>query len=259
MVKSSTINALFDTEVTEVGYGVDTMTKCIQAWKLDENLFLHDTPGLGDGAARDLLYKQMIKSELGKKNPDGSAMIDVVLVIIDGSHRDMGTSIDLINETIIPNMEDKSRILVAVNQCDMADGGRGWNKKGNYPNKQLVQRLNEKTESVRRRIKESTGVDTQPIYYSALHKYNISKLLSFIIKCTLVKKRFFYIDNLNNDEQIWKYNDRNREEYGRYYGKSVYDGYEDLSNEVSDLNRSVKKMKKYISRIRLIYKSSLQT
>lgn len=242
--KSSTINALFDTEVAEVGYGVDSETKCIQAWQLDENLFLHDTPGLGDGAACDLLYKQMIKGELSKKNPDGSAMIDVALIIIDGSHRDMGTSIDLINETIIPNMEDRSRVLVAINQCDMADGGRGWNKKGNYPDRKLVQRLNEKVESVRRRIKESTGVDIQPIYYSALHKYNISKLLSYIIKCTPVKKRFFYIDNLNNDEQVWKYDDRNRKENSPYYGKSVHGGYEDLANEVSDLNRSVKKMKK---------------
>ncbi len=248
--KSSTINALFDTEVAEVGYGVDAMTDRIQEWKLDENLYLHDTPGLGDGAAKDLLYKQMIKKELEKKNSDGSAVIDVALIIIDGSHRDMGTSIDLINETIIPNMEDKSRVLVAINQCDMADGGRGWNEKGNFPDKKLTQRLNDKTESVRRRIKESTGVDIQPIYYSALHKYNISKLLSFIIKCTPVKKRFFYIDNLNNDEQIWRYNDRNEYDYENWYsGRSVYDRYEDLSNEVSDLNQSVRDMEKSLDRI----------
>lgn len=248
--KSSTINALFDTEVAEVGYGVDAKTDRIQEWKLDENLYLHDTPGLGDGAAKDLVYKQMIKAELEKKNSDGSAVIDVALIIIDGSHRDMGTSIDLINGTIIPNMEDKSRVLVAINQCDMADGGRGWNKKGNFPDKKLVQRLNEKTESVQRRIKESTGVDVQPIYYSALHKYNISKLLSFIIKCTPVKKRFFYIDNLNHDEQIWRYNDRSTYDYeNRYSGRDVYNRYEDLSNEVSDLNQSVRDMEKSIDRI----------
>ncbi len=243
--KSSTINALFDTEVAEVGYGVDAQTTEIQEWKLDENLFLHDTPGLGDGAAKDLLYKQMIKEELDKKNSDGSAVIDVALVIIDGSHRDMGTSIDLINETIIPNMADKTRVLVAINQCDMADGGRGWNKKGNYPDKKLVQRLNEKTESVQRRIKESTGVDIQPIYYSALYKYNISKLLSFIIKCTPIKKRFFYIDNLNNDEQIWKYNDRSEYDYeDQYYSRSTYERYEDLSDGITNLKDTIHKLER---------------
>ncbi len=251
--KSSTINALFDKEVAEVGYGVDTQTKVIKEWKLDENLFLHDTPGLGDGATADLLYKQMIKEELGKKHPDGSAVIDVALIIIDGSHRDMGTSIDLINDTIIPNI-DKSRVLVAINQCDMADGGRGWNKKGNCPNKELVQRLNEKTESVQRRIKESTGVDIQPIYYSALHKYNISKLLSFIIKCTPVKKRFFYINNLNNDEQIWKYNDRSEcDNTGQYYSRRAYVRYEDLSDEVTDLNQSVTDLRKSVAEIKKTY------
>ena len=69
-------------------------------------------------------------------------------------------------------------------------------------------------------------------------------MLSFIIKCTPVKKRFFYIDNLNNDEQVWKYDDTNRKENSRYYRKSVHSGYEDLANEVSDLNQSVEKMKK---------------
>ena len=231
--KSSTINALFDVEVAEVGYGVDAKTTKIQEWKLDENLFLHDTPGLGDGVEKDLLYKQMIKDELSKRNSDGSAVIDVALVIIDGSHRDMGTSINLINDTIIPNIADKSRVLVAINQCDMANNGMGWNKKGNYPEKELLQRLNEKTDSVRRRIKESTGVVVQPIYYSALYKYNISKLLSFIIKCTPIKKRFFYIDNLNNDEQVWVYNDE----------------YEELSDEVSRLNQSIRKIEKNMDQI----------
>lgn len=248
--KSSTINALFDTDVAVVGYGVDAQTTKIQEWKLDENLFLHDTPGLGDGAEKDLLYKQMIKDELNKKRSDGSAVIDVALVIIDGSHRDMGTSIDLINKTIIPNMEDKSRVLVAINQCDMADMGRGWNKKGNYPNKELVQRLNAKTESVQRRIKESTGVDIQPIYYSALYKYNISKLLSFIIKCTPVKKRFFYMSNLNNDEKNWKYNDRSTYNKCLLTKPQHEHKYENLSKELLGSSQPVRNFgKKYKGKV----------
>ena len=46
--KSSTINALFDTEVAKVGVGVDPETMEIEKYELD-NLILWDTPGLGDG------------------------------------------------------------------------------------------------------------------------------------------------------------------------------------------------------------------
>lgn len=44
--KSSTINALFDTEVAKVGVGVDPETMEIEKYELD-NLILWDTPGLG--------------------------------------------------------------------------------------------------------------------------------------------------------------------------------------------------------------------
>ena len=42
--KSSTINALFDTEVAKVGVGVDPETMEIEKYELD-NLILWDTPG----------------------------------------------------------------------------------------------------------------------------------------------------------------------------------------------------------------------
>ena len=57
--------------------------------------------------------------------------------------------------------------------------------------------------------------------------------MSFIIKCTPIKKRFFYIDNLNNDEQVWVYNDE----------------YEELSDEVSRLNQSIRKIEKNMDTI----------
>ena len=50
--KSSTINALFDTEVAKVGVGVDPETMEIEKYELD-NLILWDTPGLGDGKEAD--------------------------------------------------------------------------------------------------------------------------------------------------------------------------------------------------------------
>lgn len=45
-----------------------------------------------------------------------------------------------------------------------------WNHDDNKPEKQLVVFLEEKVQSVKRRIKEATGVDIEPIYYSAGYK-----------------------------------------------------------------------------------------
>ena len=46
--KSSTINALFNSEVAKVGVGVDPETMDIAKYELG-NLVLWDSPGLGDG------------------------------------------------------------------------------------------------------------------------------------------------------------------------------------------------------------------
>ena len=125
--KSSTINALFDTEVAKVGVGVDPETMEIEKYELD-NLILWDTPGLGDGKEADNRHAKNIIKKLAEVDNKGNALIDLVLVILDGSSRDLGTSYELINNVIIPNLgEDKeNRILVAINQADMAMKGRNW-------------------------------------------------------------------------------------------------------------------------------------
>lgn len=196
--KSSTINALFNMEVAQVGYGVDAETQYVSAYKLD-NLYLHDTPGLGESTKMDQIHIEQIKTALQEVDSNGNAIIDVVLVIIDGSHRDMKSSFELINEVIIPNLQHKNRILIGINRCDLALNGQGWIEKYNYPNEELLQRLKEKSESVRRRIKEDTGVDVEPVFYSALHKYNISKLLSYLVKSAPTKKRVFFAEKINKD------------------------------------------------------------
>ena len=195
--KSSTINALFNMEIAEVGYGVDPETQKISVYKLD-NLYLHDSPGLGESTEKDKEHIKKIETALKEVDHDGNAVIDVVLVIVDGSHRDMKSSFELINDVIIPNLQHKERILIGINRCDLALDGRGWVQEYNYPNEELLQRLNEKAESVRKRIKNDTGVDVEPVFYSALHKYNISKLLSYIIKNAPVAKRVFFAEKINN-------------------------------------------------------------
>ena len=118
--KSSTINAMFNTEVAKVGVGVDPETMEIGKYELD-NLVLWDTPGLGDGKEADKRHAKNIIDKLLEVDENGNALIDLVLVILDGGSRDLGTSYELIDKVIIPNLgkEKENRILVAINQAGM--------------------------------------------------------------------------------------------------------------------------------------------
>lgn len=215
--KSSTINALFNTEVAKVGVGVDPETMDIARYDLD-NLVLWDSPGLGDGKEADNRHAKNIIKKLNERDENGNLLIDLVLVILDGSTRDLGTSYELINSVIVPNLGDdkEGRILVAINQADVAMKGRYWNYEENKPEPPLVKFLEEKVTSVQKRIKEGTGIDVTPIYYSAGFKeegmaqcrpYNLSKLLYYIIKFTPKEKRLSFIENVNRNEEMWKDND----------------------------------------------------
>lgn len=165
--KSSTINALFDMEVAKVGVGVDPETMDIEKYELN-NLTLWDTPGLGDGKEADNRHAKNIIKKLAEVDENGDALIDLVLVILDGGTRDLGTSYELINNVIIPNLgeDKKNRILVAINQADVAMKGRYWDYEKNEPMDKLKEFFEDKVVSVKNRIREATGVDIEPIYYS---------------------------------------------------------------------------------------------
>lgn len=229
--KSSTINALFDMEVAKVGVGVDPETMHIEKYELD-NLILWDSPGLGDGKEKDRVHAQGIINKLTENDIEGNALIDLVLVIVDGSSRDLGTSYELINQVIIPNLGENphQRILIAINQADVAMKGRHWDYERNRPEPTLVSFLEEKVSSVQRRVKEATGVDVSPIYYVAGYKekdeiqipWNLSKLLYLIITYTPSQKRLAFIDHTNSDANVWKDDDRLKE-YGEEIRKSYWD------------------------------------
>lgn len=204
--KSSTINAIFDTEIAKVGYSVDPETVSVEKYEID-NIVLWDTPGLGDNPENDKKYAVQIVNALKATNNNGELLIDEVVVLIDGSNRDMKTTYEVIESVIAPYIGESKRIVVAINQCDMGLKGRYWNYDENCPEKQLVSFLDDKVRSVRERIIDSTGIVTMPIYYSALHKYNISKLLLTMINNMPETKRFLLADSLNRNPDIWKKND----------------------------------------------------
>ena len=229
--KSSTINAMFRQEVAKVGIGVDPETMDITKYTL-KNMILWDSPGLGDGKEADTRHAKNIISKLNERDSDGNALIDLVLVILDGGSRDLGTSYELINSVIIPNLGDnkEKRILVAINQCDMAMKGEHWDSVNNRPDSVLTKFLDEKAESVRRRIREGTGVDIMPVYYSAGYKdgdeqqapYNLSKLLYLIIQHTPKKKRLIIAQNTSRKAEVWRDNDELKN-YGEEIRRSFVD------------------------------------
>jgi len=215
--KSSTINALFDMEVAKVGVGVDPETHDISKFELD-NLVIWDTPGLGDGREADDAYNNMLIKKLSELDEQGEPLIDLVLVILDSSSKDLGTSYDLINHVIVPCLGEgeESRVLIALNQADMAMKGKHWDFENNCPDEILLKFLKEKVVSVQKRIKEGTGLDVHPIFYCAGYKeeggeqcqpYNLTKLLYYIVRSIPASKRLAIADNINVDKDMWLYDD----------------------------------------------------
>lgn len=112
--KSSTINAIFNMEIAKVGYDVDPETVTIQKYEID-NMVLWDTPGLGDNPEKDKRYVVEIANVLKQKDENGELLIDEVVVLIDGSNRDMKTAYEVIENVIVPYIGDTKRIVVAIN------------------------------------------------------------------------------------------------------------------------------------------------
>ena len=180
--KSSTLNALFNSTVAKVGEGVDPETQNISSFELHDYLRFHDSAGLGDGKENDLNHSKNIIAELLRTCGDDNYFIDLAMVLLDGSSRDLGTTFRLLESVVLKSIKPK-RVIIAINQADMAMKGRYWNAPQNKPESTLIDFLEEKALSVKQRINESTGLSiNKPVYYSAKHNYNIKALLDHIIK-----------------------------------------------------------------------------
>lgn len=182
--KSTTLNALFGTAVAKVGTGVDPETQNISSHQLHDFLRFHDSAGLGDGKATDHNHAKNITGKLLETiTVDGQSngFIDLTLVLLDAGSRDLGTAFRLLEMVVLEAIEPE-RVIVAINQADMAMKGRHWDsalKKPEYP---LVEFLEAQARSVQQRIKESTGLTiSKPIHYSAQFGYNINVLVDHII------------------------------------------------------------------------------
>ena len=124
--------------------------------------------------------------------------------------------------------------------------GRYWDYKNNKPEPKLLEFLDDKVDSVRKRIKEGTGVDIEPIYFSAGFKeageeqrpYNLSKLLYFIIQHTPKEKRLVYLDNISSDDDMWKDND-DLKDYSTEIKMSFIDTVSDCATNGADIGGDI--------------------
>ena len=182
--KSSTLNALFGRKIAKVGEGVDPETMQVGHYELNDSLRIWDSPGLGDGVASDKIHAKTITDNLCQTytHDDGQwGFIDLVLVILDGSSRDMGTSYRLLEQVILKNIQPE-RVIVGINKADMAMSGRSWNRTTNKPEEKLLHFLKDKAASTQNRLYEATSLKIKkPVYYSADKGYNLNALMDSII------------------------------------------------------------------------------
>ena len=231
--KSSTINALFKTEKAKVGTSPNPETMEITKYELGP-LTLWDSPGLGDGVEADKRHAAGIRKLLTDKDENGNLLIDVILVILDGSSRDLGTSYELIRAVIAPclNESDKKRLIIGINQADMAMKGKHWDSDKNKPDDVLMSFLKEKEQSVHDRILEATNLSIQPVSYSAGFKeegmpqenpYNLSKLLYYIMDSIPSEKRLNVVEQINEAQEMWSSDDE-IENYRQKINESAQEG-----------------------------------
>ncbi|KYH34830.1 GTP-binding protein EngB [Clostridium tepidiprofundi DSM 19306] len=190
--KSTTLNTFFQKTVAKVGTGVEPETMGLDTYSLNNSIRFWDTPGLGDGVQQDKVHtKKLIELLYKTYSLDNNTygFIDIALIIIEGSNRDMGTTYQLLNDVIVPNIQ-KDRILVAINQADIAMKGRHWLPDVNKPDEKLKSFLERQSLSIQKRVFETTGVNIiKPVYYSAEYNFNIHKLLNMIIDNMPLQRR----------------------------------------------------------------------
>ncbi len=181
--KSSTLNALFGRRVAVVGDGVDPQTQAVSWYSLSRRVRFHDSAGLGDGVAADVRHARKLTETLTRTvHVDGGryGLIDLALVVLDGGSRDLGTAFRLL-ETVVARTIEPARIVVAINQADMAMKGRHWSAAMNRPEPALAAFLVDQAASVQRRIRESTGINIRlPVHYSARARYNLPGLVDHL-------------------------------------------------------------------------------
>ena len=169
--RSSTAKALFNMDAARVG--ADLKTDSVTSYVLGNlTVWVCDIPAPGCGAKSGEKYNTMLVKKLSETDENGNPLIDMVLVVLDASSKDLGTSFDLINKVLIPCLGEgrHGRILIGLNHADMAMKGKYWDAEKNEPDEVLLEYLKKKAESAEKRIRETTGLTIKPVYYCTGYK-----------------------------------------------------------------------------------------
>lgn len=202
--KSSTINAIFKGNVAPVGTKANPETMEITNFKIDENITIWDSPGLGDGI-KDKQHKEKIFNLLDRKDDKDNRLIDCVLVVISANSKDLGTTYELINNVLIKQLghdEAQEKLIIGINKSDEAIHSRYWDNKNHHPSKEQIGFLDGKVEDIKTRIFESTNVQLDPIYYVAGYNdenfsdpsWNIDKLMIKLLESVKDKSTTVFED-----------------------------------------------------------------
>lgn len=252
--KSSTINALFHTNDIQmeskavVGESANPQTMDIHHYVLN-NVVIWDTPGLGDSAEKDQQHQQKIVDKLREVDATGKPLIDLIFLVLDGTSRDFSSAYKLIKDVVAPNLQEgeKSRLLIGINKADKVMHHKFWDDDTNQPKQELIAKLDDQSETVRRRITDDTGFSPEVIYYAAgethagellRNPYNLAKLLSFLIDHLPKKKRAAIASDINKSSENFKSND-DKEDYQKKIEKSFSDSLLETASDIYSHARNV--------------------
>lgn len=217
--KSETINALLkDANIHNQKAisrkGSDSVTMNIETFKIG-NCSIYDSPGLGDNLKLENQHIFKIKEKLKEVTDNGQQLIDLVVVILNASNlRNLKSEYEIINEILVPNLENHQKLIIALNKTDLFDDGDNWDKKRNKPTQLLRQDIEIEINKLKNKIKDSTGIDVNPIYYSAGRKdrnkkpWNLIRLYEEMNKNIAVEKKISLgiqintKDNFENSENF---------------------------------------------------------
>lgn len=237
--KTSTIRAMFDESKMsaedraklKVGVSANPETMSIQSYKIGSGIVLWDSPGTGDGK-KDEQHLAKIKSLIQTHNAKNEGLIDLALIVLNGMDlRDLSAPFSLI-DSVLNELGDPNRIVVAINKCDMASDNptHSFDYANNALSKELETELDEKVEQIKQRFIDNKGIELDNVlYYSAGYydektqrqakSYNIDKLKSFLVEATPEKKRYAYLHNFAKNVGA---NDR-RENYLQKVEKGIFE------------------------------------
>lgn len=235
--KSETINALLkeaniENQKALSKSGGNSVTMDIESFKIG-NCTIYDSPGLGDNLKKEDAHISKLVDKLKAFDKHGNELIDLVILVLNASNfRNLKSEYQLINDILIPNMKNNQNLIIAINKVDQFDDGDYWNKQKNEPEEQLLLDLKVEIENLKSKIKDSTGVEIEPIYYSAGRKernkkpWNLIKLYDEMNTKVSVEKKMSLASEINDNKDNFK-NTKNYE----HIKKKIKD---DIENTVTD-------------------------